>query len=106
MRRLPMLIAVTRRPTGNNGATSPRWPPAIALLLLGLVLAGPTAAQQPAATTPAEQAADDLNRDLLRVYSTAKMARLQQTPPLIVIASVASLVIRSGGGPHVAFRPG
>ncbi len=100
-----MLIAVTRRPTGNNGATSPRWQAAIARLLLGLVLAGPTAAQQPAATTPAEQAADDLNRDLLRVYRTAKMTRLAQTSPIIVVAFGEAVLIRAGGEQRVDFTP-
>src|SRR5260221_13788755 len=105
MRRLPMLMPVTRRPTGNNGATAPRWPAAIALLLLGLALAGPTAAQQPAATTPAEQAADDLTRDLLRVYRTAKMTRLAQTSPIIVIAFGEAVLIHARGEQRVDFTP-
>jgi hypothetical protein len=82
-----------------------RWKPAVAVLLAGLALAEPTVAQ-PAPSNPAEQAADDLNRDLLRVYRKAKTVRLAQTSPVIVIAFGEAVLLRGGSEQRVDFTPG
>jgi hypothetical protein len=82
-----------------------RWKPAVAVLLAGLALAEPTVAQ-PAPSNPAEQAADDLNRDLLRVYRKAKTVRLAQTSPAIVIAFGEAVLLRGGSEQRVDFTPG
>jgi hypothetical protein len=82
-----------------------RWKPAVAVLLAGLALAEPTVAQ-PAPSNPAEQAADDLNRDLLRVYRKAKAVRLAQTSPAIVIAFGEAVLLRGGSEQRVDFTPG
>jgi hypothetical protein len=82
-----------------------RWKPAVAVLLAGLALAEPTVAQ-PAPSNPAEQAADDLNRDLLRVYRKAKAVRLAQTSPVIVIAFGEAVLLRGGSEQRVDFTPG
>jgi hypothetical protein len=84
---------------------SVRWKPAVAVLLAGLALAEPTVAQ-PAPSNPAEQAADDLNRDLLRVYRKAKAVRLAQTSPAIVIAFGEAVLLRGGSEQRVDFTPG
>jgi hypothetical protein len=84
---------------------SVRWKPAVAVLLAGLALAEPTVAQ-PAPSNPAEQAADDLNRDLLRVYRKAKTVRLAQTSPVIVIAFGEAVLLRGGSEQRVDFTPG
>src|SRR3954468_1488670 len=88
---LAMLIAV-------------RWKPSVALLLLGLTFAAPSFAQ-PAAATPAEQAADDLNSEVLRVYRAAKKVRLAQASPVIVVAFGEAVLIRAGSEQRVDFTP-
>lgn len=80
-----------------------RWTVSIALVAAGLALAAPSVAQPVA--TPAEQAADDLNRDLLRVYRAAKKLRLAQTSPVIVVAFGEAVLIRDGGEERVDFTP-
>src|SRR4051794_20998594 len=80
-----------------------RWKPSVALLLVGLAIAPPSAAQP--AATPAEQAADDLNSELLRVYRAAKKMRLAQTSPVIVVAFGEAVLIRAGREQRVDFTP-
>jgi hypothetical protein len=76
----------------------------VALLLIGLAIAAPSVAQ-PAPASPAEQAANDLNSELLRVYRMAKKARLAQTSPVIVVAFGEAVLIRAGGEQRVDFTP-
>jgi hypothetical protein len=81
-----------------------RWKTAIAILLVGVALAAPALAQ-PVPASPAEQAAEDLNGDLLRVYREAKKVRLAQTSPVIVIAFGEAVLIRAGSEQRVDFTP-
>jgi hypothetical protein len=86
-----------------------RWklsvvPVLVALLLVGLALAAPSVAQ-PVAATPAEQAADGLDLDLLHAYREAKKIRLAQTSPVIVIAFGEAVLIRAGSERRVDFTP-
>jgi hypothetical protein len=81
-----------------------RWKLSVALLLVGLAIAAPSVAQ-PAPASPAEQAADDLNSELLRVYRVAKKARLAQTSPVIVVAFGEAVLIRAASEQRVDFTP-
>jgi hypothetical protein len=82
-----------------------RWKLAVAPVLVGLVLVGLAFAAPTVAATPAEQAADDLNRDLLHAYREAKKVRLAQTSPVIVIAFGEAVLIRAGSERRVDFTP-
>src|SRR3954469_16733662 len=81
-----------------------RWKLSVAVVLVGLAVAMPSGAQQ-ATTAPAEQAADDLNSDLLRVYREAKKIRLAQTSPVIVVAFGEAVLLRAGREERVDFTP-
>src|SRR6185437_742602 len=78
------------RPVDGRAAAGRLW--RVALVLVALAVAGAA----PAAATQAEQAADDLNLALLKIYREAKTVRLAKTSPVIVAAFDELVLIRDG----------
>jgi hypothetical protein len=90
-------------PRGTGGGLLPaRRCLRIALVLAGLAVAG---AFPSLAATPAEQAADDLNAAVLKIYRQAKDVRLAQTSPVIVVSFGQLVMIRNGSERSVDFTP-
>jgi hypothetical protein len=88
------------RPGDGLAATGWLW--RVALVLVVLAVAGTMPA---AAARPAEQAADDLNLALLKVYREAKAVRLAKTSPVIVAAFDELVLIRDGSERRAEITP-